>query len=210
MLNTTAERRSVLKAKRGHPLRNLLIGLALVGGGVWVFRDRIPWEKLHPSAAAPPPEKTAPKAKSHHSNNTKKSRVQGASLKGAEGMNPEPARLSPPAPKPCLPAPTGEGLPEEGVSASHGLDADQIRKAMDTIVGHALPCFADASTGTVLLSITAGCDGRVSDISISDAGDFPTDVTGCVVQTLRNASFPAHDMPDGYSFLYPVTYTAPE
>lgn len=153
---------------------------------------------------APPPEAPAAKAKAK-----KKKSGAGASLSGAAGMTPEPGRLAMPAAKPCLDPPTGEGLPEEGVVGSRGLEAGEVRAAMSAVVSHALPCFADAPTGTLTLSVTAGCDGRVSDIRISDDGGFPSDVTGCVVETLRYAEFPAHDLPDGYTFAYPVEYTAP-
>lgn len=183
--------------------RTLLFGLAALGGGLWYFREQVPWDRIRALADVSSSEEPAEKATS------KRKRAAGATLSGAAGTNAESGKLSPPTPKPCLDPPTGEDLPEQGMTGSRGLSQGEVRAAMSSVVSHALPCFADGDSGTVVLEVTAGCDGRVSDIAISDAGGYPTDVTGCVVETLRNAAFPAHDLPGGFSFTYPVTYTAP-
>jgi hypothetical protein len=36
---------------------------------------------------------------------------------------------------------------------------------------------------------------------------FSETTTRCVTDTLRFAEFPAHDLPDGFSFDYPLTYS---
>ncbi len=183
-----------------------MLVLGLLGAGLWYNRDRIPMDRIKALfGAEEPPAPEEAKARS----GTKKKRSSGASLKGAAGMTGEASARAMPAPKPCLDPPTGDDLPEEGVTGSRGLEAGEVRAAMSAVVSYALPCFADAPTGTLTLSVTAGCDGRVSALEIADDGGFPSDVGGCVVEVLRTAAFPAHDLPDGYTFTYPVNYTAP-
>ena len=195
------------KKKSSSPFAPLLV-IAVLGGGIYLGRDRLSALFSKPAPVADAPEKAGAKG------NVKKKRSSaGASLSGSDLATLSPGRTSYPAAKPCLDPPTGDGAPEGGdqpsMTGSRGLEADEVRAAMSGVVNYALPCFADAPTGTLTLSVTAGCDGRVSDIRISDDGGYPTDVTGCVVDILRNAAFPAHDMPDGYTFTYPVNYTAP-
>ncbi len=190
---------------RARSLLKLTLVLGLLGAAGWVFRDRLPLDRVRALLGQEEPEAPPKKAKSA----SKKRSSSGASLRGAAGLSPEPGRLSMPSPKPCLDPPTGEGLPEEGMTSSRGLEAGEVRSAMSAVVSYALPCFADAPSGALVLSVTAGCDGRVSDIRVDDDGGYPTDVVGCVVETLRNAEFPAHDLPDGYTFTYPVRYEAP-
>lgn len=191
--------------KKSSRLPYVVLGLGVALGAGYALRDHLPLESLRAwiLPPPPPPPSTGAKPKSHG----KRHASSGASLSG--GSSEVSGRPSMPAPKPCLSGPTGAGMPEDGVVASRGLDGDQVRAAMSKVVTYALPCFADAPTGVLTLSVTAGCDGRVSDLKISDDGGYPSDVTGCVVEILRNAEFPAHDLPDGYTFTYPVRYTAP-
>lgn len=183
----------------------VLLVLGAVGGLLYALRDQPPLRDWLARLSPPPPEEPAPKTKAK----ARKKGVGGATLTGAQGLSPEAPQLAMPAPKPCLDPPTGEGLPEEGMASSRGLERAEVVAAMQQVVGHALPCFADADSGTLVFSVTAGCDGRVSEIRITDDGGFPTDVGGCVAETLRHAEFPAHDLPDGFDFTYPVTYSAP-
>lgn len=197
------------RKKTSRPLAPLLV-IAVIGVGAYLSRDR-----LSEMFSTPAPLQDAPEKALARGHAKKKRGVSaGASLSGADQGSASAGRPAYPDAKPCLDPPTGDeapegGAPEASVSASRGLDADQVRDAMSAVVGYALPCFVDAPTGTLTLSVTAGCDGRVSDIRISDDGGYPTDVSGCAVEILRNAAFPAHDMPDGYTFTYPVRYTAP-
>jgi len=194
--------------------RTLLLSsavLLLLGAGAWRFRDSLPLGALEGLFKPAPPPSTQAKARatgrSKAAAKPRSTRLAGASLSGAAGMNPEPPKLTMPAAKACLPPPSGDALPEDGVEGSRGLSAEEVRAAMDAVVQRALPCFADADGGRMVLSVTAGCDGRVSDIRITEDGGFPPDVSGCVVETLRYAAFPAHDMPDGFTFAYPLTYS---
>ena len=93
--------------------------------------------------------------------------------------------------------------------ASSGLSRAQVREAMQSFVGNTLVCLQDTETAperTLLLEITAGCDGRVSEIAVLDAGDWPEETSRCVTDILGYAPFPAHDLPAGETFQYPLTY----
>jgi len=120
------------------------------------------------------------------------------------------AALKMPPAKPCLegPALDGQGGDAQMV-ASSGLSRAQVREAMQSFVGNTLVCLQDTETAperTLLLEITAGCDGRVSEIAVLDAGDWPEETSRCVTDILGYAPFPAHDLPAGETFQYPLTY----
>jgi murein DD-endopeptidase MepM/ murein hydrolase activator NlpD len=112
--------------------------------------------------------------------------------------------LSMPSVEPCLSLDTD---PEEGdMIGSAGLSMEQVRGSLRSIVGEALRCEADedATTASITFSILVGCDGVVDAVDISDRGDSSSRYTRCVGDVLRYADFPAHDMPDGMRFTYPV------
>ena len=119
------------------------------------------------------------------------------------------AGLARPAAKPCLAEPTGEGLADEGIVSSAGLDGDTVRTVMRGFVGNTLACVpaGTAPNGTLTTEIRVGCDGVVAEVRVSDPGGLPEDLVTCVRETLTYAEFPAHDLPDGYTFTYPVTFT---
>jgi hypothetical protein len=77
---------------------------------------------------------------------------------------------------------------------------------MSRFVPKALGCLSGASSfdGTVEAELTVGCDGRVTAVSIESNDGVPQAVAACLRDTLRYAPFPAHDMPDGYTFGYRV------
>ena len=55
--------------------------------------------------------------------------------------------------------------------------------------------------------IVVGCNGLVSAVEIGATGGLPTEVVGCVQDTLRYAEFPAHSLPDGEVFEYPLNFS---
>ncbi|MFT4622034.1 MAG: LysM repeat protein [Myxococcota bacterium] len=120
------------------------------------------------------------------------------------------ADLSLPAEQPCLDGPT-DVAEEHGMAGSAGLDAAQVRAAMGGFVHHTLQCMPDGfSPATPLtLELNVACTGRVSEISIANAGDWPGEVSECVAEVLSYTPFPAHDLPDGETVRYPLRYTAP-
>ena len=61
-----------------------------------------------------------------------------------------------------------------------------------------------APTGTLSLAITVGCDGVVDRVQIQRSDDWPAANGACFAQAIRKASFPAHGLPDGDTFIYPL------
>jgi hypothetical protein len=120
---------------------------------------------------------------------------------------PVPPKLSMPAAKKCLAGPSdvaeGNGMT---MASNVGLSEPDIRSAMSRFVPKALGCVSGARSfdGTVETEITVGCDGRVTAVSIESNDGVPQAVAACLRDTLRYAPFPAHDMPDGYTFGYRV------
>jgi len=112
--------------------------------------------------------------------------------------------LSMPAGEACLELNTD---PDEGdMVASAGLSMEQVRSSLRKIVGEALRCEADdgATTASITFSILVGCDGLVDSVDIEDRGDSSKRYSECVGGVLKYADFPAHDMPKGMRFTYPV------
>jgi len=140
----------------------------------------------------------------------KRKRIAPATVSARPGAD-EPAPLSMPDPKECLAGPGLDALSEEEqMIGSAGLTTDQVRTAMNGFVGNTLSCItADARypEEALLMEITVGCDGRVSNVSILDGGDWSAEMAGCVTGVLGYAPFPAHDLPAGEVFQYPLRFT---
>lgn len=117
-------------------------------------------------------------------------------------------KLSKPAAKACLGGPSGAGLGDNDVVMSQGLSIDQVRRATSSFVKNTLSCIpSDAGSGSLTTEITVGCDGRVTDVSVVESGDLSDASVQCIVDTLYYAPFPAHDMPDGFTFGFPMRYS---
>lgn len=99
-----------------------------------------------------------------------------------------------------------EGM-EAGFAASRGLDGAQVSAALTTFEPNLVRCLraGDGVAGTADLELTVACTGRVASVTLVDDGGLPAELVACVRDTLRYAAFPAHDMPDGFTFGYPVT-----
>lgn len=149
---------------------------------------------IQPGAATPPPVKKARRSS------------KGSTVSAQSGTPSAPLAL-PPAQK-CLAGPS-DVAGDEGMAASTGLSLEQLRAAMGGFVGNTLRCLPEGGLdGTIDLSITVACTGRVASVRAIDDGGVPHAVVSCVTDTLRYTPFPAHDMPDGFEFEYPLTFTA--
>jgi len=117
--------------------------------------------------------------------------------------------LERPRPKRCMAGPT-EVEEDDGMAASQGLSQGQAAMALDGFVHHVLPCLAGEGAQpaeTLRLEITVACSGVVDGVEVLDAGDWPSSVAACVTDTLQFAEFPAHGLPDGDRFEYPLRFT---
>lgn len=113
-----------------------------------------------------------------------------------------------PPEKPCLDGPSLDGTADEAMAASQGLSHGQVSDAMSRFVGNVLPCMGEANPGRPLvLELTVACTGRVAEVAVLDRADWPPEVADCVVDVLGYTPFPAHDLPDGDSFQYPLRFS---
>lgn len=111
--------------------------------------------------------------------------------------------------KPCLAGPDEATLGENGLefAASAGLSYTETKAAMDVFLPRLGRCVPEeGASGTASLELTVGCSGRVAEVRMLDSGGLPADMVSCVRETLRYAEFPAHDIPDGFTFAYPLTF----
>ena len=121
---------------------------------------------------------------------------------------PQPNAMGVPKAKPCLDGPSLDELDNDDVDirGSTGLDLQQLRSAMSPAMERVGPCIDGPwPSVTIDTEITVGCNGVVSLISIVDSGGADADVLNCIQRAVRAQAFPAHDMPDGYTFQYPFT-----
>ncbi len=96
---------------------------------------------------------------------------------------------------------------EPMMAASAGLDQRQVNAALRAFEPNLARCLSrddEPAVGVVRLTLNVACTGQVASVEIADDGGLPE--AACVADTLRYAAFPAHDMPDGFTFDYPVRF----
>lgn len=116
-----------------------------------------------------------------------------------------------PKAKPCLKGPSLDDLDEDlpDVMSSAGLSMEQVRGPMRTAVAGLSDCIDGPWPDAVVdLSMSVGCNGRVVSVDVVDGGGVSLETLGCFKERLRYVGFPAHDMPDGFQFRYPLTLSA--
>ena len=131
-----------------------------------------------------------------------------AAKKRAGTGNKKAAPSKKPRPKACLKGPSLDDLDNDDVDirGSMGLDQTQIRSAMAPFLPSLGVCFSDEwPTASVHFEIVAGCNGLVSSVRVLDGGGLDGAILGCLTDRLGSLGFPAHDMPDGFRFEYPMT-----
>ena len=122
----------------------------------------------------------------------------------------QPMTLSRPAPKPCLDGPDLNAIGDEAeMIASVGLSMPQVKASMNNALPYVGNCISAGGwpTGKIDLEITVECNGRVQSVSVLRRNGVSVEIAQCAQTTLQNASFPAHDMPDGFTFQYPMTFS---
>lgn len=115
-----------------------------------------------------------------------------------------------PAPKACLSGPTEADAhgTEAGFASSQGLSHAQVKAGMDAALPGLVACVDGAwPVGRAELELTAGCDGRIRAVRVVDDGGLDSGLLSCVRERLGYAEFPAHDLPDGETFVYPLVFS---
>lgn len=150
------------------------------------------------------PETVSPKTTSRRSSSASKRTAVAPSSKPVTAGS-----LTLPAEKACLSGPTLEGGGDElELAASQGLSRAQVSTAMRAFLPKLQRCIDDDwPEGTLRLSITVACTGRVKTVQVDDSGGLDAALVACATDTLRYAPFPAHDLPDGDTFGYPVVFS---
>lgn len=117
-------------------------------------------------------------------------------------------RLPTPRPERCKAPPLTIDDAADGPTygGSEGLSYEQVVPVLERTVQAALHCARPEGRDALHLTfqLTVGCDGIVSEIEATDDDDAPEPYLTCVMDVLRKADFPAHDMPDGMPITYPV------
>lgn len=113
-----------------------------------------------------------------------------------------------PAPKRCLRQSTRANTGEDGMSAGKGLSSSQIKASLGRTLGLSRRCMPSGTSGqiNIIVEIKVGCDGRVKNVYPINQGGVPKNIMSCIETVLGSTSFPAHDLPDGQSFQYPISY----
>ncbi len=116
-------------------------------------------------------------------------------------------KLRMPSPKRCKAQGT-RALGDDDMDAGNGLSNSAIKSSIGRVLGTTRRCMPSGTKGRfqVIVELKVGCDGRVKNTYTINGGGAPTAVTDCIESVLSHASFPAHDLPDGQSFQYPINY----
>jgi hypothetical protein len=112
--------------------------------------------------------------------------------------------LSKPARKACL-SQVSDVSGDHAYAMAQGLSATSVSRVTSAFLKNTLSC-VPGEGGSMQAEIVVGCDGRVSHVEVLDS-DLSSASTSCVAQTLAYMGFPAHDMPDGFTFVLPLSYT---
>ena len=117
-------------------------------------------------------------------------------------------KLRLPPKKKCLDGPSLDDLNDDvpEIQGSKGLSYQQIQQPMAAFLPTLGRCFSGTwPEAKVLFEMTTGCDGRVSKVVVLDDGGLSGPDLDCMRSTLSFVGFPAHDMPGGMTFQYPIT-----
>ena len=108
-----------------------------------------------------------------------------------------------PRPKPCLEIGGDPG--EHGIITAAGLTRDQLLPPLQAVAPGVLACsYPDVRLYRPIFVINVGCNGVISDLGANDPDGLGPETLSCIEAVLRTAEFPAHDMPDGMDFRYPM------
>ena len=144
-----------------------------------------------------PPTKTAKAKKSAH----------GDIVMHKMGMTAAPTKKMPNA-KRCLSGPDVSSLDDErGMMTNNGLSSQQISSAMNKFFPQLSDCMPDVwPTANIEVDFNVGCNGLVSYVRIVKDDNMDFEIQSCLEDAFQYAEFPAHDLPDGMDFTYPIQF----
>lgn len=119
------------------------------------------------------------------------------------------APLVMPPERPCRAGPSVAASDEPTMAASTGLSREDIIGTMDGFLHHTTRCVTGGvPEGTLRMEIHVACTGRVSGVDVVKNPGWSGEVVSCVQEVLGYAPFPAHALPDGDVFGYPLSFGA--
>ena len=85
-----------------------------------------------------------------------------------------------------------------------GLSQQQVDATMEDYLPRIRECVPDRSTvkGKLEAWLTVAPSGIVSRVEVTTVGNLPMEVVACAQTRLWKATFPAHDLEEGYRFGY--------
>jgi len=118
------------------------------------------------------------------------------------------ATKSLPKAKRCLTGPDGSDLTDEqGMLTNKGLSNQQISNAMNNFFPQLTSCMPDVwPTASIELDFNVGCNGLVTYVRIIEDDGLDFEIQSCLEDSFQYAEFPAHDLPDGMDFSYPIQF----
>ena len=118
------------------------------------------------------------------------------------------ATKSLPKAKRCLGGPDMGALSDEqGMMTNTGLSSQQINKSMNKFFPQLTNCMPEVwPTASIEIDFNVGCNGLVSYVRIVKDDGLDFTIQDCIEDAFQYAEFPAHDLPDGMDFSYPIEF----
>jgi hypothetical protein len=111
--------------------------------------------------------------------------------------------------KRCLSGPVGSAISEGDMMTNQGLSSRQISSAMNNFFPQLSACMPEVwPTANIEVDFNVGCNGLVSYVGITRDDGLDFEIQGCLENAFQYAEFPAHDLPDGMDFAFPIQFSA--
>ena len=138
---------------------------------------------------------------------TKKNNVPQDVVLHKMGMTAAPTKKLPKA-KRCLSGPDAHSLDDDhGMMTNQGLSSNQISQSMNKFFPQLADCMPEVwPTASIELDFNVGCNGLVTYVRIIKDDNLDFDIQQCLEDSFQYAEFPAHDLPDGMDFTYPIQF----
>jgi murein DD-endopeptidase MepM/ murein hydrolase activator NlpD len=137
----------------------------------------------------------------------KKKKKNSGIVMHKSGMTAVPTKQLPKA-KRCLGGPDASSLSaEQGMMTNQGLSSNQISNSMNSFFPQLSDCMPDVwPTASIEVDFNVGCNGRVTYVRIVKDDGLEFGIQSCLEDAFQYAGFPAHDLPDGMDFTFPIQF----